>query len=172
METASALAFREWVLRELRDHFDCGSAIFVDECKGGCTTGGQPGALAVGSRLDARVAARGVHLASLTMFRHPGAPPFDDEDRRALSEVLPALTAIFSAHKHLDSSEPTASRVAPALGPRLRQTLALLLSGMSEKEVAAAMALSPHTVHQYVKKLYRAHRVRSRPELLAALLSR
>jgi len=172
METASAFAFREWVLRELRDHFDYGSAIFVDECEGGCTTDGQPGALAIGHRLEASITARGVHLASLTMFRHAGSPPFDDQDRRALSELLPALTAIFAAHKHLDSSEPTASRLAPPLAPRLRQTLALLLSGMSEKEVAAALELSPHTVHQYVKKLYRAHGVRSRPELLAALLRR
>ena len=54
-----------------------------------------------------------------------------------------------------------------ALPPRLRQTLVGLLQGDSEKQVAAKLQLSPHTVHVYVKSLYRRFRVASRGELLA-----
>lgn len=53
------------------------------------------------------------------------------------------------------------------LSPRLRQTLVGLLQGDSEKQVAFKLRLSPHTVHVYVKSLYRRFNVASRGELLA-----
>ena len=53
------------------------------------------------------------------------------------------------------------------LPPRLRQTLTSLLSGASEKQIARAMNLSPHTIHVYVKQIYKHYNVCSRGELLA-----
>ena len=53
------------------------------------------------------------------------------------------------------------------LPPRLQQTLSSLLAGDSEKQAAAKMGLSRHTVHVYVKSLYRRYGVSSRGELLA-----
>ena len=53
------------------------------------------------------------------------------------------------------------------LSPRLRQTLACLLEGDSEKQAAARLGLSPSTVHQYVTALYRQFAVQSRAQLLA-----
>ena len=53
------------------------------------------------------------------------------------------------------------------LAPRLQETLDATLEGLSEKEIAARLRLSEHTVHQYVKALYRRYRVRSRAELMA-----
>ena len=58
----------------------------------------------------------------------------------------------------------------PDLSPRLRQTLEHLLAGDSEKQVARKLKLSPHTVHIYVKSLYRRFNVSSRGELLAKCL--
>ena len=58
------------------------------------------------------------------------------------------------------------------LSPRLQQTLAALLSGDSEKQAAVRMGVSPHTVHVYVKALYRRYNVSSRAELLAKWVSR
>ena len=55
------------------------------------------------------------------------------------------------------------------LSPQLHQTLALLLGGDSEKQIAYKMKLSPHTVHFYVKTLYRRFDVHSRSELMAKL---
>jgi DNA-binding CsgD family transcriptional regulator len=55
---------------------------------------------------------------------------------------------------------------------RLRQTLSELLRGRSEKEIAGALELSPHTVHQYVTMLYRRFDVRSRAELQAQVMRR
>ncbi len=55
------------------------------------------------------------------------------------------------------------------LPPRLQQVLEALRQGMSEKEVAAALGLSPHTVHNHVKRLHRRFGVANRAALLAAI---
>jgi DNA-binding NarL/FixJ family response regulator len=59
-----------------------------------------------------------------------------------------------------------------ALPPRLRQTLECLLEGDGEKQAAARLGLSRHTVHEYVTALYRRLGVSSRAELLALCLRR
>jgi DNA-binding CsgD family transcriptional regulator len=56
---------------------------------------------------------------------------------------------------------------AETLPPRHRQTLERLLAGDSEKQIAARLGISPHTVHQYVKALHKRFGVSSRGELLA-----
>ena len=56
------------------------------------------------------------------------------------------------------------------LAPRLRQTLQRLLAGDSEKQIAARLGVSPHTVHVYVKSLYRRFDVCSRGELCAKFI--
>ena len=53
------------------------------------------------------------------------------------------------------------------LAPRVRQTLERLLAGDSEKQIASHLGVSPHTVHVYIKSLYRRYDVCSRGELLA-----
>lgn len=52
-----------------------------------------------------------------------------------------------------------------------RRVLDLLLSGRSEKKVAAKLDLSPHTVHNHIKEIYRRFEVSSRAELLALFVS-
>lgn len=58
------------------------------------------------------------------------------------------------------------------LSPRMRDTLQHLLGGDSEKEVAAKLDLSPHTVHIHVKNLYKRLGVCSRGELMAKCLGK
>jgi DNA-binding NarL/FixJ family response regulator len=48
-----------------------------------------------------------------------------------------------------------------------RRVLSALLKGMSEKAVASALDISPHTVHNHVKEIYRRMDVSTRSELLA-----
>jgi len=57
--------------------------------------------------------------------------------------------------------------ISTHLPPRVRQTLACLLQGDSEKQIAGKLRLSRHTVHDYVKSLHRRFAVSSRGELLA-----
>jgi DNA-binding CsgD family transcriptional regulator len=58
------------------------------------------------------------------------------------------------------------------LSVRLRQTLACLVQGDSEKQAAARLGISHPTVHQYVTALYRRFGVQSRGQLLAHVLKR
>jgi DNA-binding CsgD family transcriptional regulator len=58
----------------------------------------------------------------------------------------------------------------PGVSPRMRQTLMRLLAGDGEKQIARQLGVSPHTVHVYVKALYRHYDVSSRGELLARFL--
>jgi LuxR family maltose regulon positive regulatory protein len=57
------------------------------------------------------------------------------------------------------------------LSPRQQQTLSRLLAGDSEKQIARRLDISRHTVHVYVKALYRQFKVSSRGELLAKFVS-
>ncbi len=53
---------------------------------------------------------------------------------------------------------------------RLRKVAGCLVAGDTEKQAAQKLGLSSHTVHGYIKELYKAFRVNSRPELLIRLL--
>lgn len=53
------------------------------------------------------------------------------------------------------------------LPPRPRSVLLLLLDGLQAKEVAQQLGLSPHTVRQYIKQIYRTLGVSSRGELFS-----
>jgi DNA-binding CsgD family transcriptional regulator len=68
----------------------------------------------------------------------------------------------------VSATEPSPEK----LSPRLRQTLACLVEGDSEKQVAARLDLSHATTHQYVTALYRHFGVRSRSQLLAHVIKR
>jgi DNA-binding CsgD family transcriptional regulator len=58
------------------------------------------------------------------------------------------------------------------LSPRLTQVLRQLERGQSEKQCARELRISHHTVHDYVKLLYKRFGVCSRGELLSINLSR
>jgi pSer/pThr/pTyr-binding forkhead associated (FHA) protein len=51
------------------------------------------------------------------------------------------------------------------------RVLKLLLTGLREKEIAAKLYLSPHTVHNHVKEIFRKMNVKSRPALLALFVA-
>jgi DNA-binding CsgD family transcriptional regulator len=100
-------------------------------------------------------------ICSLELFRPWGAVRFAERERLLVQLVQEELSRDFQA-----SVEPLRR-----LSPRQRQVLELLRRGLAEKQVAAELGVSPHTVHDYVKALYRSHRVTSRAELLAQLAS-
>lgn len=57
------------------------------------------------------------------------------------------------------------------MSPRESQTARLLLQGYTEKQIARQMYLSPHTVHSYIKAVYRLFGVSSRAEFSALFVS-
>jgi DNA-binding CsgD family transcriptional regulator len=106
----------------------------------------------------------GVHGVSL--HRRLGERRFDVEDRSLLH-----LFQLDLARRLLRPGlPPGAVEAGRRLQPRERQVLSRLLAGDAEKEIAVRLDLTPNTVHQYVKAVYRACGVSSRPQLLARYL--
>lgn len=97
-------------------------------------------------------------VSLLSFIGYQDRAAFSDRERRLLDLLHAELARLWWA-----AAESPAAR----LPPRPAQVLGLLLDGRSEKEAAARLGLSPHTVHQYVKLLYRHFRVTTRAELLA-----
>jgi len=104
---------------------------------------------------------------AITIDRPHGAPPFGSREVALLKllhdEVAPLVGVRLATEEHLSRD---------GLSKRLRETLALLLDGQSEKQVATAMNLGARTVHAYVTRLYEHFRVSSRAELLAYFIRR
>ncbi len=99
----------------------------------------------------------------ITPMRAWGARPFGVRDRFIVSLLHRELGRLWSQvdRGHLAQ-----------LPPRLRQTLDLLFCGYSEKEMATALNLSRHTVHDFTRRLYRHFNVSGRGELLTQPSSR
>ena len=57
------------------------------------------------------------------------------------------------------------------LTPAEQRVFTRLLGGLSEKQIALKLELSCHTVHNHIKKIYRAYRVNSSRELLARFIA-
>ena len=81
-----------------------------------------------------------------------------------------ALRGLKWFQRHLMLSHGLLQADAP-LSPTQRKVLALLLTEMSEKEIAHTLSLTPGTAHQYVVDLFRTFRVNSRAGLMALWIS-
>jgi DNA-binding CsgD family transcriptional regulator len=99
--------------------------------------------------------------------RHRHDKKFSERERDI---VHAALSGLQSFARRLSRSHGVidASRM---LAPRERETLRYLLSGLSEKQIADAMGLTPKSLHQYVVALFRKFSVHSRAELMALWLT-
>lgn len=102
------------------------------------------------------------HVNVTGLNRELGARPFSRRERRIVHLFHHELGPLIGKRLATPGIDPLAG-----LSPRLRQTLACLLEGDGEKQVAARLGLSRATVHQYVGALYRRFGVHSRGELLA-----
>jgi DNA-binding CsgD family transcriptional regulator len=92
--------------------------------------------------------------------------PIDGADTAARRRrLLAELCKLVGAH--------TAGGVAAdavGLSPRMRQTLQFLIEGDSERQISLKLKISPHTVHVYVKQLYKRYNASSRGELLSRFI--
>ena len=109
----------------------------------------------------------GGSFSFLHLHRPRGNRDFSSRERAHLEflhrEICPLVgRALVSA------AEPTPE----GLSRRLRQTLACLVEGDTEKQLAARLGVSHATAHQYVTALYRRFGVNSRGQLLAYVVKR
>ena len=98
----------------------------------------------------------------LGLHRGFGEEPFGPVQHRLAHLFHVELGRLWTRDAIRRAKDPAAD-----LPPRLAQTLAELLAGSSEKQIAMKLELSRHTVHNYVKALHQRFAVSSRGELLA-----
>jgi len=103
----------------------------------------------------------------IALHRTTGDRPFTPREQRLLSFVHEEIGRLMG-QALVSATEPTPQQVSP----RLRQTLAFLIEGDSEKQVANRLGVARATAHEYVKRLYRHFKVRSRGELMAHVIRR
>ena len=109
--------------------------------------------------------ASGMALFWLSLTRAAGDEPFMARERRTLALFAHEIAAQLGERL----TAPNAV-TAEGLSPRLQEVLTLLVRGDSEKQVAAKLGISPHTVHDHVKRLHQHFNVSSRGELIARAL--
>jgi|GEM_PF-2814633 len=102
-------------------------------------------------------------LRCVSVVRDPTARTNSDVDKR-LARLI--FREIYRSVKR-DVLSSRTMRARKPLSPREKQTLRRLLCGDSEKQIAHHLKVSPHTVHTYVKSLYRRFEVSSKGELMA-----
>jgi DNA-binding CsgD family transcriptional regulator len=106
-------------------------------------------------------------ITVIALHRAVGEREFSPREQRLVSFFHEELGRLVG-HSLVSVTEPSPDE----LSPRLRQTLASLLEGDSEKQVAARLGLSRATTHEYVTALYRHFKVGSRAQLLAHVITR
>ena len=71
-----------------------------------------------------------------------------------------------------EDNQPAYESAIQKLSPTQARVLRRLLTGKSEKEMAAELFISPHTIHSHIRVVYRELGVTSRPELMALFINR
>jgi two-component system response regulator DesR len=94
-----------------------------------------------------------------------GASGFVSKNSRG-SDMVRAVAKVAKGESVFDA-QPDDAEDASALSERERQVLTLVASGSTNREIAAQLHLSPHTVKEYASALYRKLDVRNRLEAVS-----
>ncbi len=106
-------------------------------------------------------------IECLGVSRMPGDKSFTVRERSLLEQLHQELAPLLGAR--LTTEEQIGRR---GLTPRQRQTLDGLLQGHTERRIAHQLGISPTTVHDHVRSLYRHFDLHSRRELMSYFIAR
>ena len=101
------------------------------------------------------------------LCRHVGEPDFSPRQKALVREAITLIGPLVGGPL-ARFAEPCPS----ALPPRARQVLRCLLEGDCDKQIAARLGISRHTVNDYTKQTYLHFGVQGRAELLARWVKR
>lgn len=102
----------------------------------------------------------------LEFFKPCDLPPFSELEQAFVKAALASLPD----NRPEEIPTQTAQPSKHGLPKRQREVLELLLLGSSVKEIGFELGISPHTVNDYAKSLYRHYSVSGRAELAAIFL--
>jgi DNA-binding CsgD family transcriptional regulator len=105
-------------------------------------------------------------LSTVGVFRRHGRPDLSEREARIAHIVLTEVPWI-----HLQGWPEDRAVTVPALPPRQRIVLNLLLEGQTRKQIADHLEISINTVAGYVRDVFKHFGVRSHAELMRRFLS-
>ncbi|MES2994266.1 MAG: LuxR C-terminal-related transcriptional regulator [Pseudomonadota bacterium] len=118
-----------------------------------------------GARIVASLNARGGYADERVMKRLGDALFWCHVSGRALDPLLPHAAGIWS-FEDLSAKR----RVGVELTPREREIAALLIDGLTSKQIGKRLGISPRTVDVYRARLMKKHLASTTPELVHKLL--
>jgi DNA-binding CsgD family transcriptional regulator len=99
--------------------------------------------------------------SAIGFFRHKGRAPFDERQSRIAHIVLSEVDWL-----HYAELPGERERKVPELSPRQRVVLIMLVEAHDKDKIADLLHLSPHTVKDYMKAIYKHFGVSSQLELI------
>jgi DNA-binding CsgD family transcriptional regulator len=132
-------------------------------------TRGDVAAAHVATRDDAKAAGRKLTVrqicddvvSSIHLTRRAGRPRFSAQEIKMAQIILSEIPWL-----HEKDPDAETARAGKGLSPREQATLVHWVNGLSSREIAERLGISPYTVQEYVKRIYQHYRVHGRPELL------
>lgn len=100
-------------------------------------------------------------FSGVGLYRKVGREEFSARQRRIAHVVLGEVEWLHYAELPVDRGDGV-----PALTPRQRMVLVLLLEGRTRDEIARLLNISPHTSHDHIKAIYRHFTVSSQLALI------
>jgi DNA-binding NarL/FixJ family response regulator len=105
----------------------------------------------------------GAGRISPTAVRACGAAGFVPKSWPA-ADIAHAVRMVALGMSIIESEAETVSGPGPELSEREQDVLRLVAAGATNREIAASLHLSPHTIKEYASALYRKLEVRNRTE--------
>jgi DNA-binding CsgD family transcriptional regulator len=103
--------------------------------------------------------------SNMLILRRKGKPEFSASDAAFLDFAMEAIPFLHATVEEVDSPEKI-----HRLTPRQRTVMTLLLDGHSRKKIASRLEVSPDTVNDHIKAIFREFHVSSSTELAAIFL--
>ncbi len=100
-------------------------------------------------------------FSGVGLFRRCGRPPFSSRDTRLAHIVTSEVEWL-----HYADLPGERGRQVPQLTPRQRVVLMMLVDAHSKDEIAQLLHISPHTVKDHIKAIYKLFGVSSQLELI------
>lgn len=114
----------------------------------------------------APIAVDGRVTATLHVGDSDGAPPISSREVEVVRAIAEAVGVALAQRRRTEVLAPALA----VLSPREREVAVLVADDRSDAEIAALLRISPHTVGQHLKSVYRKLGVRSRVGLTRRVL--
>lgn len=120
------------------------------------------------------IISQGQLVGGIAFTRHCDAPAFNADDLADLSALCLHLSTRLAELRSKSVSELTGSNatasVKERLTPREMQIAELVVQGLTNAQIGAALWITEHTVKQALKRMFRKLEISSRAELVARIV--